>query len=182
MLERLSECAEGAIHRLAEHASVIGIRNIDEFTFRAFLAYELASRNSGLRVETEWNKIDLAIMHDEHRCVVELKFYINRPRFDASCEQTRYWKGGPKAQNRTEFIKCVNKLRNADLPKGWGRYLLLAYEPNLASGRPGYERYYSPSCSFEGVSQRIRVPCPPTLPMNCAIYCVDPARHDHFAT
>ncbi len=123
----LEQILQKAMTRLREHSELVGLANVEEFTFRAFVMAEIMGACPTARCQAEWHKVDLLVQRDGLNALVEFKFYLTRRTvlLDGS---PSHWKGGASRKNLSEFQKCVEKLRNFENSEIHRKFLVLVYE------------------------------------------------------
>jgi hypothetical protein len=96
----------------------IDIADVDEKAFRFFVMAEIKRCDPNVICQPEWKTVDLVVQTSTGRNIaIEFKFYVLRRAFslDAAGHAKTHWKGGAGKNNKTEFAKCVKKLR--ELPQ-----------------------------------------------------------------
>lgn len=113
--------------RLERHADQIGIANVDEFTFRAFVMASITEQCPDARLQSEWRKFDLLVQAPTETHLIEFKCYVLRRTINLDGTPGT-WKGSAGPKNEGEFWKNIQKLQQAQLPPIDGRHMVLCYE------------------------------------------------------
>lgn len=119
------------MHRLWDHARLVGLLNTDELTFRAFLLAEIMQLLKTAQCQTEWHRFDLLVQSPQANLLIELKYYISRRTTELDGAPGG-WKGEAGPQNEGEFWACIDKLRKCCLAPIQGKYIVLVYEEEYA--------------------------------------------------
>ncbi|MBX3363943.1 MAG: hypothetical protein KF866_04185 [Phycisphaeraceae bacterium] len=138
-----------AMHRMDEHASLVGIANTDEFTFRSMFMAAAKANQGSLAFYAEWEKFDLLVMDGGKRRLIEFKYYLTRPRVGPDGRPVG-WKGGAGPGNEREFWRCVEKLRSFRHSPVSDRAVILTYEREAPRrSRYSYHASYGGLCDDE---------------------------------
>jgi len=131
----LSSGIQCGLARLETHGTHIGLGNVDEFTFRAFVMVAIKDRCPDAALQSEWHKYDLLAQADGENHLVEFKCYIQRRsmRLDG---QPGGWKGGAGPKNEGEFRRNIRKLHECSISPIHARHIVLCYERR--SARPSH--------------------------------------------
>lgn len=151
MRELLRQAVQNALKTVRGHEDLVGMQNIDESTFRSFVLAELKRLRPEATCQTEWNRVDLLVQVNGEVAAVEFKWWF--------CKKTtqldgvnEHWKGGPGAQNETEFWDCVGKIHSQCPPGINWKFVILAYESVRPSRGPNSFR-----SSYDGLGPDDRV-------------------------
>jgi len=135
MRRMLKNALAGAMHRLKDHAELVGLANVDEFTFRSLVLAEIMRRDTNARCQTEWHRFDLLVQRQTRNAIIEFKFYLNRKTVEVD-GTSGDWKGGAGKKNEKEFWACVRKLHQDRNPRIHNRYLVLVYDMEYPKRSP----------------------------------------------
>ena len=90
---------EAAIERLLDHASLVGLQNTEEFTFRSlFMACAAALLDKPV-FQTEWRRFDLLVSETDSTALIEFKYFVLRRTIGLD-GQPRGYKGGAAREVR----------------------------------------------------------------------------------
>lgn len=136
LMDALSACAE----TMADDLQNLRPELLNESVFRHHLVKAFAALRPEASIQIEWKRIDLIVQVDEITHVIEIKYYgdYESRHLDGSGS---WFKGGPGRKNFSEFVACLNKLRNLENQKGMqqlsslqqvNKWLILAYSDRFA--------------------------------------------------
>jgi len=138
----LSLAIQSGLERLEDHGALVGLGNIDEFTFRAFVMAAIKERSLGATMQSEWRKYDLLVQATGRNHLVEFKCYILRRSMQLDGQPGK-WKGGAGPKNEEEFQRNLHKLHECSIASIHSRHMVLCYQRDYArSSRHSFERSY----------------------------------------
>jgi hypothetical protein len=143
MSEWLHTAIGDGISRLEAHADEVGLGNIDEFTFRAFLMATIKALKPEALLQREWYKYDLLSQVDGENHLIELKCFVLRRTIGLDGKPgNRKGTAGPK--NEAEFWKDIKKLHECEHTPIHARHMVICYqrEPSPNS-RYSFEQSYA---------------------------------------
>lgn len=136
LMDALSACAES----MTEDLQNLRPELLNESVFRHHLVKAFAALRPEASIQIEWKRVDLIVQVDDITHIIEIKYFGDHRSRNLDGNGS-WFKGGPGRQNFSEFVACLNKLRNLESQNGMqqlsslqqvNKWLILAYSDRFA--------------------------------------------------